>query len=303
MRKKLDSYNFSPLLYHQILSLLETVPIIPTSTLMQYGVMFHYALTGEQITTSQIESLSENMAHDDQEISLISGEHRGVYLAEQQLLQAFREGNPEYLKALEKSVSLSSGVKASVGDSLRENKNNLLVLLTLCSRASIEGGLSPSIAYSLHDYYADRIERCTNLAETSRLSGELMEDFIGRVHKVRTADGLSRPIKDACDYISFHLKENPGLKELAARAGYAEYYFSKKFKKETGQTVNDYISHKKVEKACSLLKNTLYKTEDIMEETGFISKSHFYAAFSRIMGMSPLEYREHGEISDRTTDV
>lgn len=292
MRKKLDSYGFSPKLYGRILTLLESVPIIPSSTLMQYGVMLHYMITGEQIPVSQIRSVSEKNERNQDEISLISGEHRGVYLAEQELLQAFREGNPEYLKALDKSLSLSSGVRTNLGDPLRESKNNILVLLTLCSRASIEGGLNPSIAYSLNDYYADRIERCRTLSDTIALASELMEDFIMRVHELRNSRGLSPRIQDACDYISFHLKDALTLKQLAARAGYADYYFSKKFHDETGLSVGEYICRKKIEKACSLLTVSLLKVEEIMDETGFLSKSHFYSSFQRIVGMSPLEYRE-----------
>ena len=60
-----------------------------------------------------------------------------------------REGNPDYRRALGKSMTLSSGMKVELGDTLRANKNNLLVLLTLCSRAAIEGGLNPSTAYTL----------------------------------------------------------------------------------------------------------------------------------------------------------
>ena len=90
------------------------------------------------------------------ELNLISEEHRGVWTAEQALLKMFRDGNPDYKKALERSTSLSSGIKSDTGDSVRQQKNNLLVLLTLCSRASIEGGLNPSVAYTLNDLYAVR---------------------------------------------------------------------------------------------------------------------------------------------------
>lgn len=292
LRKKLESYGFSIKLNLQILHVMEKVPIIPATILLQYGVMLHYAVTGEQISTSQVHSLSVEQKKETEEISLISKEHRGVYMAEKQLLQAFRDGNAEYLKAIDRSMSLSTGLQVHLNDSLREGKNNLLVLLTLCSRASMEGGLNPSIAYSLNDYYAERIEHCKNTAQLNALAKELMQDYIYRVRERKAEDGRSTAILDACDYITMHLREVITLKDLADRSGYTEYYFSKKFKKETGMTVNEYVCRKKTEYACELLKSTNLKVEDIMEETGFASKSHFYASFQKIIEMSPLDYRE-----------
>ena len=39
-------------------------------------------------------------------------------------------------------------------------QNIAIVLLTLCSRASIEGGVSSAVAYTLNDYYMQMIEDC-----------------------------------------------------------------------------------------------------------------------------------------------
>ncbi len=165
------------------------MPIIPSSVLLSYAIMFHCAITGERITADLISFTSHSTTNVPDDSPLLSGEHPGIWMAEQTFLSMIREGNPEYKKALAKSMTLSSGVKAEIGDSPHE-QNNLLVLLTLCSRAAIDGGLNPSIAYTLNDYYAGRIEECKTTADTTNLSREFLDDY---VHRVRAA-------KDKCTF-------------------------------------------------------------------------------------------------------
>lgn len=85
-------------------------------------------VTGEKITTADI-SYPQGQTSDSNDLKLISDEHAGIWKAEQEMLQMFREGSPDYRKALGKSTNLSSGVKFDIGDSLRKQKNDVIVLL------------------------------------------------------------------------------------------------------------------------------------------------------------------------------
>ena len=294
LRSKLDTYDLDARRYSVILKELENVPIIPSSTLMQYAVMLHCAVTGARITSDQVITRSANDRQEftrqfdaADQIEQISREHRGVWEAEQRLLSLIREGNPGYLAALQHSTSLSYGVRAEVGDQLRQNKNNLLVLLTLVSRAAIEGGLSSSISYTLNDYYAERIERAENLAQTMQLSKEMLEDYISRIRRCREQNGISPAVRDACDYISIHLTESIPLRDLAARAGYSEYYFSDKFRRETGQSVSEYISCRKLDHALTLLRDTNLSVQEIADRLSYSSRANFATVFRRRFGMTP----------------
>ena len=50
LRKKLDSYQLTVKLRSKIVKQIESVPIIPSSVLLSYAIMFHCAITGERIT-------------------------------------------------------------------------------------------------------------------------------------------------------------------------------------------------------------------------------------------------------------
>lgn len=192
---------------------------------------------------------------------------------------------------LNASSSMSSGMKVDYGDTLRYHKNNSIVLLTICSRASMQGGLSPEIAYNLNDYYAQKIEECQSMADTSKLCSQMMEDYVGRVRESRKNPNISDPIRNCCEYIKGHLSEMISVKTLADRSGYAEYYFSHKFKKEMGISVKEYILQEKIEQAKVMLTSTNESIQKISDSLAFGNRSYFYTCFQKQEGMSPSEYR------------
>ena len=203
----------------------------------------------------------------------------------------FREGSPDYRKALGKSTNLSSGVKFDIGDSLRKQKNDVIVLLVLCSRASIEGGLNPSIAYTLNDYYMQKLEEAKSASTINNLTHTMLEDFMQRVRSAKQTTDVSSQIQNICDYISVNPGEKFSIAELAERTGYTEYYFSHKFKKEIGISIADFIKQVKLEKAKLLLSATTMNIQEISDELAFGSRRYFSSSFQKAFGMSPSDYR------------
>lgn len=281
LRKKLDSYQLTVKLRSKIVRQIESVPIIPSSTLLSYAVMFHCAITGEKISADMISFSAHSEATDTDELTLVADEHPGIWMAEQTFLSMIREGNPDYRRALGKSMTLSSGMKVELGDMLRANKNNLLVLLTLCSRAAIEGGLNPSTAYTLNDYYGKLIEECKTTADTNNLGNEFLDDYVRRVRAAHETDEHAKQIADICDYITLHIREPLSISLLSKRLGYTEYYFSHKFKDVMGKSVNNYIRQKKTEEAKLLLSGTRMSISEISDELSFSSRSYFFPASRR----------------------
>ncbi len=291
LKRELDQREYSVRLRSLIFRQLEQIPIIPTDQLLQYAVMFHYCVTGEHIAVTDIEYSPEKEYSGPDELNLISEEHRGVWNAEQALMKMIREGNPDYKKALERSTLLSSGIKFDTGDSIRRQKSNLLTLLTLFSRAAIEGGLAPSVSYTLNDSYAAQIEDCKTTSALASLAQTIMDDYIRRVRQVRSDNGISPQIRAICDYINMHPKERFSISVFARQAGYTEYYFSHKFKQETGMSISEYIRKVKIGHACLLLAGTRMGIQEISDELGFSSRSYFSSSFQKQVGISPSEYR------------
>ena len=97
----------------------------------------------------------------------------------------------------------------------------------------------------------------------------------------------------AKSYIKQHLEEDISVTQLAQQFYVAPSYFSKLFKKNTGEGCNNYIIRKRMEKAQSLLSSTNMKTGKIADLCGYKDVNYFSLAFKKYSGQSPLEYREN----------
>ena len=293
IKEKLDHADLPVKIRSQVFKQIDYVPIIPATILLQYATMLHFTVTGQRISTDLVD-FSNNGDRQllSEKISHINHDHRGIWVTEQEFIKMIREGNSNYKKALEKAMSLSTGIRMDLRDSLREGKSNALVLLTLCSRASIEGGVNPSVAYSMNDAYAKSIEECKNVSELTLLNRNMMEDYVQKVRESKYESSISSQMQSTLTYIDMHIREPLSIASLAEQLGYTEYYFSHKFKQEVGKSVTQYIQEKKIEEAKLLLSGTQLGIQEISEELNFGSRSYFYTCFQKQTGLSPKEYRE-----------
>lgn len=291
LRKRMDAYTLSVKLRSEISKIFEQIPAVPNNIISQYAVMLHYCLTNEKIMTTDLTYQSTIPAAKKDFTHTGSQKHAGIWYSEQQLCKMLADGDPRYKEALAKSSSLSSGMKTDLKDSIRYHKNNSIVLLTLCSRACINGGLSPSISYDLNDFYAMRLEECSSLTEITKLTETMLADYVYRVQQAKKNTHISTPIQNACAYIRSNITSPLSILELAERSGYSEYYFSHKFKKEVGISINDFILKEKIEQAKLLLSGTDDNIQTISDELSFGNRSYFYSCFQKSTGISPSEYR------------
>lgn len=290
--KAMDQRNLSIKTKANVSKLLTSLPIVASNIMQSYASQMHYLITGTVIDVTAIGSVQNKGNYENPSIVPSSHQHHGIWASEQEFLRLFKDGNPDYSKALQNSSHLSNGVKHNPKSSLRAAKNNAFVLLTLISRAAIEGGVSPNIAYDLCDFYGQRIEDSVSLYDNAAVSSEMREVYFQKVCEAKHTDGISPIVKNCCDYIGVHINEKLSIGDLAERAGYSEYYFSRKFKQEMGCSINEYIMREKIERAKVLLSTTNMSILDISVELSFNSRSYFSDTFQKIAGISPGEYRK-----------
>lgn len=171
-------------------------------------------------------------------------------------------------------------------------KVSQIVFITMCSRAAIEGGLSPEISYSRSDSYIQDVLDCKTISDAAAIGHTMYKDFIQLVHKCRTNPNHSKYIQSCCDYIESHVCEKLSIDLLATRIGYTGYYLSRRFKEETGVSLNTYIKIVKIERAKMLLSTTQTSIQQISEELSFGTRSFFAETFKSIVGMTPAAYRK-----------
>ena len=81
---------------------------------------------------------------------------------------------------------------------------------------------------------------------------------------------------------------------FAESLGYSDYYFTRKFKQETGISIKEYVLQQKMELAKHLLIDTSLSIAAISDQLNICSQSYFGDLFRKHVGTSPLEFREKG---------
>lgn len=269
---------------------LKELPTLNTMIWTQYGIMLHYCLTEEKILPSDLSRTGERIVLPDG-THVQKNRHR-TWLLEQDLMRAVREGDLNYREALDRSSLVSSGVPVHASDPVRHAKDSVIVSIALCTRAAIDGGLSPEQAYSLGDTYIQAVEDARSFLDIAGIHDTMMEDFVLRVHKKRGNPSLSGYIQTCCDYIEGHLEQELNIEILSQLVGYSKYYLSRQFKEEMHVSVNQYIKLVRIERAKSLLLTTEESILEIALRLKFCSRSHFSESFREIEGCTPVEFRE-----------
>ncbi len=94
------------------------------------------------------------------------------------------------------------------------------------------------------------------------------------------------------DYISKnYMNESLSVKDISAHVFLSASYVCTFFKNETSQTLNQYLTEYRMEKAKQLLSDARYKIADISSRVGYSDGNYFGKSFKKYTGLSPSEYR------------
>ncbi|NOU74500.1 response regulator [Paenibacillus sp. LMG 31458] len=82
------------------------------------------------------------------------------------------------------------------------------------------------------------------------------------------------------------------MSDLAKAVNFTEPYLSSLFKKETGETMIDYMIRIRMKKARELLKDPNVKIYEVADAIGYSDPNYFAKLFKKIEGIYPQEYRK-----------
>ncbi|GEO57106.1 AraC family transcriptional regulator [Companilactobacillus bobalius] len=93
-------------------------------------------------------------------------------------------------------------------------------------------------------------------------------------------------------YVESNYQYHISLQDVAGKAGFSPYYFSRFFKKNVGQTFIEFLNNYRIDKSKWEIINTDASISDILVKSGFSSNKTFYRNFKFQVGMSPNQYRK-----------
>jgi len=92
-------------------------------------------------------------------------------------------------------------------------------------------------------------------------------------------------------YIEKHIAESITVRALARFVYLSSQRFNCAFKRSFGIPPHRYVIHQRIERGKALLAGSAWSTTEIALALGFSRTSSFSAAFKKITGISPIQYR------------
>jgi two-component system, response regulator YesN len=162
-----------------------------------------------------------------------------------------------------------------------------------------------AIKLEAYDYILkESMEETIIIALLERLKNKLDHERYANNQHVKVSKFLemttrNEDILKAQKYVQTHICEKISLTEVAAHLHLNSSYFSRMYKKETGEGFVEYVTRVKMEKALELLDQSIKSVEQIACELGFESKSYFLKTFKRFYGLSPKSLKYKNRLSSK----
>lgn len=139
------------------------------------------------------------------------------------------------------------------------------------------------------------VSQLTVFREKNKLSAIKKDAPLDTYAKSHIEDKL---LKEYLNKIEAYLNKKPYLNQdftlttLSKATNIPKHDLSQIFNKKYGMSFPIYINIKRIEHACSILKDKQYSNEDIAYLIGYESKSTFYRNFKNIKKCTPKEYQQ-----------
>lgn len=189
----------------------------------------------------------------------------------------------EYLKELTRSI--------------RPNTNTLIpnikslyfkILLVLLNHAARQ-----KIVFSASSSESVLWETLSEFTTLDEVESFVLNFVMAYFSEITMLEGISRCISDIYEIIeNNYSKPDLTIKFISEKLYISHSHLCVLFKKETGKTLNQYITEFRIEKARELLEDSTVKLYYVAARVGYSDQNYFTKIFKKHTNMTPSEYRE-----------
>jgi AraC-like DNA-binding protein len=151
--------------------------------------------------------------------------------------------------------------------------------------------LFEEIYYNLEKGYSGDNLRYVNMIFYHFLSSILYEEKFNYVENKKEKDIIALTI----ELMQQKIHTIFTLQEFADFAQLSVSHFSAVFRERTGYSPIEYFNHLKIQKACQYLLFTNMTVKEMASNLGVDDQYYFSRMFSKLMGISPIEYRKRNK--------
>ena len=169
-------------------------------------------------------------------------------------------------------------------------KARLLELLSILSRAAVEGGVDINVMLEKNLAYVNKVMKIGNQEDLCAWISTALDEFIELVYSSQDSRKITQ-ITPAINYIDANYDKHITLAEVAEVSHMSISRLAHIFKEQMGVTVIDYLTSVRIERAKQLLLATEQNCTEICFQTGYNNQSYFTRTFKELVGTTPLRFR------------
>lgn len=229
------------------------------------------------------------------------------YLYEKEFMDLIRSGDVQAVKrrfapqigkwSFPDPADNKSGIGIMSRQAAKQKEYAAVLIISFAARTAIEAGMNAFDAYDLNDLYLQRISELPHESDLIPLMQEAIIRFTEGINKAKREKCIPLAVRTAQDYINRNLVHELTVKNIAEVVGLTPNYLSALFRSETGMTISEYITAKRIEAAENSLKYSDISIDQISEYLCFHSRSYFGSVFKKKTGYSPAQYRKNNAAS------
>ena len=276
----LKSYRVS-----EVLELTQTMAaLLLDQTFESEELMLHNHITEDTRAQEEREKIVFEIEESEEEM------YHHSYMEERNLLDCVREGRVE--DAIRHNQDMDVDLGRLSKKELNHWHNVAIVGITLCTRAAIEGGVTPAAAYRTSDFYIQKCDDCNEVEQLMAFRNHAVEDLTRQVYEKHSKKKISNYVDRCKDYVNKNYRKKIYVEDIAEALGVSKGHLSRLFKAEEQMTIMDYVTKTRLTHAANLLIYSQESIAAIAEYVNFPSQSYMGRVFKQYKGITPAQYRE-----------
>jgi len=210
----------------------------------------------------------------------------------EQIMKALHAGNTELMQ-LELN-QLFQALKCQYSNPYRFSRNVGLRLTLLSNRLLVDYGISNEMLEERENELWEELFRQETIEDLQLL---LQHHLTGVCHSINERrNGRNRNvIEQVRAIIEEKYMQNLTISSISESVYLSATYVSMIYRQETGETVYDYLTKVRIERAKQMLKDPRNKLYEVCEAVGYNDPSHFSKLFKKHTGMNPSRFRESSQ--------
>ena len=176
-------------------------------------------------------------------------------------------------------------------------KARMLELLSILSRAAVEGGVDINMMLEKNLAYVNKVMQIENQQDLCTWISRALNEFLELVYSTADAKKITQ-IRPAVNYIDANYDKPITLADIAKASFLSVSRLAHVFKEQMGTTLIDYLTHVRIERAKQMLLATDQNCTEICFEVGYNNQSYFTRTFKDLVGMTPRQFRAKNQRLD-----